>query len=377
MDAPTGRRTRNQQRPSRARRGRPRVVTVFGTRPQFIKLAALWKSLEAAFDSVLIDSGQHYDWNLSGVFRTEAGVRQPDDHLEIGSAPAASQIGRIADSLDGRLAKLAPDAVLVIGDTSTTVGAAIAAAYRGIPLGHIEAGLRSFDQSAPEEKNRIIADHLATWRFCPTRTAIAHLKAEGIARGVFGTGDLMYERWLEWRHDQRLASRADSPDAYYLATVHRAENVDDHASLKKLLAILRNLDAPVVFPIHPRTRNTLQKHRLWGTLTRMKHLRMLNPISHGETLRYTVSARAVLTDSGGLQREAYWCGVPCVILRARTEWMELIRAGAGVLTGLDHRLVQRALSHPRRCRLVADPVFRQRRPSVNIIRILARELAAG
>jgi UDP-N-acetylglucosamine 2-epimerase len=190
-------------------KARPLVVTVFGTRPQFIKLAVLWRELEARFRSVLIDSGQHYDWELAGALHRETGLRLPDFHLGVGSASSAAQIGRVADALDSRLSRLKPDAVIVIGDTSTTAGGTIAAAYRGIPIAHVEAGLRSFDKSAPEEKNRIIADHLSRWRFCPIRSAIAHLRREGIREGLYGVGDLMYQHWLE--HSSLLASATRLP----------------------------------------------------------------------------------------------------------------------------------------------------------------------
>jgi UDP-GlcNAc3NAcA epimerase len=359
-------------------RARPVVVTVFGTRPQFIKMSVLWGALEKPFRSILIDSGQHYDYSLAGVFHDEIGVRQPDYHLGIRGGGVAVQIGRIAESLDRRLPKLRPDALIVVGDTSTTAGGAIAAAYRGIPLAHIEAGLRSFDPAAPEEKNRIIADHLATWRFCPSTAAIDQLRAEGITAGVVGSGDLMYENWRRRQEDLR-AGACPLPwglqkRAFYFVTCHRAQNVDDPKRLRHLAAILGDLDQPAVFAVHPRARKNLHRLGLWSTLRRVPHLRMTPPLPHLTSLDLIASARVVLTDSGGIQREACWSRTPCVVLRSFTEWRELLAVGAGVLTDLDPVRVRRALRRPWRVRPIPDRVFRRADASRRITDRLARDL---
>ena len=360
-------------------KARPLVVTVFGTRPQFIKLAVLWRELESEFRSVLIDSGQHYDWELAGALRKDTGLRRPNYHLGVGSAPAASQIGRVADALDQRLARLKPDAVLVIGDTSTTAGGAIAASYRGIPVGHIEAGLRSFDKSAPEEKNRVIADHLSHWRFCPTRTAMGNLRAEGIRDGVYGVGDLMYQHWLA---QHRKSDALDLPEGlipgqYYFVTAHRAENVDAPDRLKRLIRILELLDAPFVYPVHPRTRRNLVKLGLWARLTGNPKAYLLPPVPYSLSLALVARARAVLTDSGGLQREAFWDGTPCLILRDVTEWPELISAGAGVLVSLKADKVSRALTKRWRMSDQQDNILATRNPARSIIRRLDHDLRAS
>lgn len=357
-------------------KARPLVVTVFGTRPQFIKLAVLWRELETEFRSVLIDSGQHYDWELAGALRHDTGLRRPNMHLGIGSAPAAAQIGRVADALDQRLARLKPDAVLVIGDTSTTAGGVIAASYRGIPVGHIEAGLRSFDKSAPEEKNRVIADHLSRWKFCPTRTAMENLRAEGIRAGVYGVGDLMYQHWLAQHRSSDLLNLPKGliPGQYYFVTAHRAENVDAADRLKQLIRILELLDAPFVYPVHPRTRRNLVKLGLWVRLTRNPKTHLLPPVPYSLSLALVARAKAVLTDSGGLQREAYWDGTPCLILRDVTEWPELISAGAGVLVGLRPDEAVAAISRRWRISAQLDKIFTARNPARSISRYLSRDL---
>ncbi|HWO57259.1 MAG TPA: UDP-N-acetylglucosamine 2-epimerase (non-hydrolyzing) [bacterium] len=355
-------------------RARPLVVTVFGTRPQFIKLAVLWRPLEERFRSVLIDSGQHYDWELAGVMHADTGLRLPDLHLGVGSSSPAAQIGRVADALDARLARLRPQTVIVFGDTSTTAGAAIAAAYRGIPVAHIEAGMRSFDRSAPEEKNRLIADHLARWRFCPTRTAMANLRREGMRDGLHAVGDLMYEHWLGQRPS--LSPPAElPPGGYYYVTTHRAENVDAPERLRSLVRILSGLDAPTVWPVHPRTRKRLTAAGLWQRLRKRPNLMLLPPVPHSRSLALTAGARMVLTDSGGVQREAYWSGVPCLILRDVTEWVELLDCGAARLVGLDARRARAAIDRRWIRRPVTDRIFRQRAPSRVIVRTLARDLA--
>ncbi|MEW5702864.1 MAG: UDP-N-acetyl glucosamine 2-epimerase [Candidatus Zixiibacteriota bacterium] len=362
----------------RVRRSRPVVVTVFGTRPQFIKLSVLWEALESRFRSILIDSGQHYDFALSGSFHSETGLRRPDIHLGLGSAAAAGQIGRLAQRLDRLFPRLAPDAVIVVGDTSTTAGAALAAAYRNIPLAHVEAGLRSFDLSTPEEKNRVLADHLATWRFCPSRAAIANLSREGIDRGVYGVGDLMYENWRKWQFDipslGEIGQWGLKPRECYFLTCHRAQNVDEPDRLRRLVRILYGLDRDTVFAVHPRARKNLQRLGLWAKLARCRHLRLAPPLPHRAALALIANSRAVLTDSGGIQREAYWARTPCLVLRASTEWNELVECGAGVLTDLDLDRVQRALARRRRIRPLDDRCFGYRRPSSRIARCLESAL---
>lgn len=363
----------------RSDKGRPRplVVTVFGTRPQFIKLAVLWRELETRFRSVLIDSGQHYDWELAGAVRSDTGLRKPNIHLGVRSGTPASQIGRIADVLDRKLATLKPEAVIVIGDTSTTAGGTIAAAYRGIPVAHVEAGLRSFNRSAPEEKNRILADHLSQWRFCPTNSAIAHLRTEGLRTGNYGVGDLMYEHWLEQSSTSKSAFiQADLPSGdYYYVTAHRAENVDSPEMLGALVRILESLACPVVYPIHPRTQRNLKRLGYWKRLRHNPQIHLIPPVTYSASIALVRGAKMVLTDSGGLQREAYWSRVPCLVLRDVTEWPELVSAGAGALVGLDAVRVSTALKRRWHQKPVADRIFSRRNPAKAIVERLGRDLA--
>lgn len=352
---------------------------MFGTRPQLVKLAALWSQLEHSFQSVLVDSGQHYDAEMAGAFYKGENIRPPDVYLGVRAATPAVQIGKIADALDGLLDRLRPAAVITFGDTSTTAGAAIAAGYRNIPMAHIEAGMRSFDRSTPEEKNRILADQLATWRFCPTRTAADNLKAEGLSTGIAGVGDVMFECF---RRNLPVVKASDvvqqfglQEKDYYLITCHRAENVDDPGQLARLFDILTRLGRHTVYPVHPRTKKNLIQRKLWARLKKQAHIRLTAPLTHLQTLALAASARAVLTDSGGLQREAYWLRTPCLTLRDRTEWVETVTCGANRLVGLDWERTRRALSRPWRIAAIRDPYFRVRTPSARIVARLRRDLA--
>ncbi len=357
---------------------RPLVVSVFGTRPQLVKLSAVWTQLEQAFRSILVDSGQHYDSKLAGAFYSGESIRKPDVHLGVRADTPATQIGRIAEALDGVFKKRKPHAVITFGDTSTTAGAAIAASYRGIPMAHIEAGMRSFDRSTPEEKNRILADQLATWRFCPTRTAVTNLKNEGLRTGVAGVGDVMFESFL--RNQAALktsdsAQRFGLPEReYYFLTCHRAENVDDPERLKCLFEILTRLDRPVVYAVHPRARKNFIRQKLWARLKKVDHLRLTAPLAHQQTLALAASARVVLTDSGGLQREACWLGTPCLTLRDRTEWIETVQCGANRLVDLRWDRVRKALARRWHISTISDPYFRIRTPAARIIARLKRDL---
>lgn len=368
---------RERKQPQRA--PRPVVVSVFGTRPQLIKLAAIWELLDKCFHSILIDSGQHYDFNLADVFYEDQGIRRPDLHLGVSRGTPGSQIARIADLLDRSLRRLNPAAVLTFGDTSTTAGAALAAAYNNIPIAHIEAGLRSFDRSSPEEKNRLLADHLATWRFCPTMTAVRNLRREGITEGVHGVGDILYESFRRERlgrgRSRALAAYGLKPKAYYLITCHRAENVDDPDRLRCLVSVLLNLGYPVVFPIHPRARKNLKRQRLLAGLMRRKQLILTPPLGYHQTLSLLAGAQAVLTDSGGLQREACWLQTPCLTLRDRTEWVETVQCGANRVVDLDPERVMRALNRPWNIKALRDPCFQLKDPARRIVMRLGRDLA--
>jgi UDP-N-acetylglucosamine 2-epimerase len=357
---------------------RPLVVSVFGTRPQLVKLSAMWKPLDEAFRSYLVDSGQHYDFSLAGAFYSGWRLRRPDAFLNARADTPTRQISRIADALDDVLRRKRPAAVIVYGDTSTTAGAAIAAAYRNVPVAHVEAGLRSFDMTAAEEKNRILTDHLATWLFCPTGTAIANLKNEGIRHGVSGVGDILYQSFLLRKralmHSDALREFGLQRGNYFFFTCHRAETVDNPERLRLIVELLQSLPGPVLFPVHPRTKRELLRTRLWQKLQRSGAIHPIAPIDHDTTLSLISQAGTVITDSGGVQREAYWCGTPCLTLRDRTEWVELVECGANRLVGQDAELVRRSLRRSVKLKRMTDPYFRRRNASEAIVRILEHRL---
>jgi UDP-GlcNAc3NAcA epimerase len=314
-------------------------MTVVGARPQFVKAAPLSRALRRRLREVLVHTGQHYDPDMSASFFDELGIPAPDHHLGVGSASHGAMTGRMLEALERVMADVRPDLVLVLGDTNSTLAGALAAAKLGIRVAHVEAGLRSFDPAMPEEINRKVADHLSQLLFCPTPTAVANLRREGIRRGVHRSGDVMMDAVLQNLRRARSRAPVAPLEPYYLATLHRQENVDDPARLGALLEVLGRLPHPTVFPVHPRTRA-----RLEGLAQGPPNgLRLRPPASYLEMLVLQSRARAVLTDSGGMQKEAFILGVPCVTLRDRTEWVETLRRGANRLAGADPRKVLRAV----------------------------------
>lgn len=318
-----------------------RIVSVVGTRPQLIKAAALSPVLRRSHDEVFVDTGQHYDEAMAGAFLGELGLPRPDHSLGIGGGTQAEQAGRMLPAVEGVLLAERPDAVVVYGDTNSTLAGTLAAAKLGLPVAHVEAGLRSFDRSMPEEVNRVVADHLATWLFAPTPTAVANLSAEGITAGVSLVGDLMQDLAArvaaEVRDPAALAATGLGLAAgrYLFATVHRAENrtVDAMRRWSALLAAVAAPERPVILALHPGTGAALEA----AGLALGGDVRIIEPQGYRTTLALQLHAAAVLTDSGGVQREAAWLGVPCLVLRDRTEWLEAVETSAGrmVVVGLD------------------------------------------
>ena len=278
---------------------------------------------------MLVHTGQHFDPEMSDIFFEELGIRTPDRHLGIAGGSHGEMTGRMLAALEGVMLELRPDAVLVYGDTNSTLAGALAAAKLHLPIAHVEAGMRSFNRSMPEEINRVLSDHVSTWLFCSTRTAIANLEAEGIRKGVYHVGDVMYDVALLFeqiaRETSDILTRLElTPRTYAVATVHRAENTDDVARLAEIIAWLqeRSHTFPVIFLVHPRTRQRLDTLRL-----SLDGLRLHPPIGYVDMARLVSQAAEVYTDSGGLQKEAYFHGVPCVTLREETEWVETIECG--------------------------------------------------
>ena len=328
-----------------------RIVSVVGTRPQLIKAAALLSALRGRHDEIFVDTGQHYDEAMAGAFFSELGLPRPDYSLGIGGGSQSEQTGRMLPAIETVLVREQPDAVLVYGDTNSTLAGALAAAKLVTPVAHVEAGLRSFDRRMPEEINRVVADHLSRWLFAPTPTAVANLAAEGIVAGVTLVGDLMQDLAARVGAEIRDPAALEAtglgvrPGRYLFATVHRAENRNP-AAIAAWIAVLASVaapDRPVVLALHPGTRAALEA----AGLAVPDAVRIVDPLGYRTTLALQLHAAAVLTDSGGVQREAAWLGVPCLVLRDRTEWLEAVESSGGrmVVVGLD---AERATAEVRR-----------------------------
>ncbi|MDP1571607.1 MAG: UDP-N-acetylglucosamine 2-epimerase (non-hydrolyzing) [Vicinamibacterales bacterium] len=313
-----------------------KVLSIVGARPQFIKAAPVHRALAARCQVVQVHTGQHYDDNMSAVFFRELGLPAPDIDLGVGSGSHARQTAAMLERLEPVLTAERPDWVVIYGDTNSTLAAAITAAKLTMPVAHVEAGLRSFNRAMPEEQNRLVADHLSSLLFCPTEAAVSHLKAEGITAGVHLVGDVMEEALADAVVRARQESTAIERlglgrSRYAVATVHRAENTDSPERLAGILAALNQLRDTVVFPVHPRTRKAIDALD-W---TPGAHVRMVDPQGYLDMVQLVSGASLVLTDSGGLQKEACWMGVPCVTLRDETEWEETVSRGWNVLAGAD------------------------------------------
>jgi UDP-GlcNAc3NAcA epimerase len=329
-----------------------KIVTVVGNRPQFIKAAAVSGPLRERHEELLVHTGQHYDDSLSKVFFAELGLAQPDRELGVGGGSNASQTARMLGALEPLLARERPRAVLVYGDTNSTLAGGLAGAQAGAAVIHVEAGMRSFDWTMPEELNRVVTDHLGDLLLCPSDTAAANLARESVHGHVEVVGDVMVDVALRRqdgaRADERTLREHDvSPGGYLLATVHRAGNVDDPERLRAVAALVAALPRPVVFVLHPRTRTRLREAHLLEQLARREGLRLTEPLGYAQFSALLCQARAVVTDSGGVQKEAYLAQVPCVTLRANTEWVETVASGWNTLADLDTEAALRALAQPR------------------------------
>lgn len=318
-----------------------KIMSVVGARPQFIKAAALSRVLRREHEEILIHTGQHYDANMSEVFFKELDVPRPDIHLEIGSGSHGYQTGTMLAALEEQFTLNRPGIVLVYGDTNSTLAGALAAAKLNIPLAHVEAGLRSHRRNMPEEINRVLTDHVSDLLFCPGQDAVDNLRAEGIMQGVYLVGDVMMEALDSAlgaaERSSGVLKRLDlSPGHFVLATVHRAQNTDDLDRLSDILQGLSGSNERVIFPVHPRTRATLSAL----PFDLGPHVTVIEPVGYLDMAMLVSRARVIVTDSGGLQKEAYWLRVPCVTLRDETEWMETVEAGWNILVGADAQSIQ-------------------------------------
>jgi len=325
-----------------------RIVTIVGNRPQFVKAAAVSRRLREEHQELIVHTGQHYDDELSRVFFEELAVPPPERELGAGSGSNSEQTARILAALEPVLADLDPDLALVYGDTNSTLAGALAAAQGGFPLGHVEAGMRSFDRSMPEELNRVLTDHASDLLLCSTQTAMDNLEREAARGEAHLVGDVMADVSLAFRdiaeeRSRALEERGLEPRGYLVVTAHRPGNVDDPERLRRLVELLEALPGPVVFPLHPRTEARLLAGELLERLGAVPGLELAPPLGYLDFLKLARHARAVLTDSGGVQKEAYLLGVPCVTLRDTTEWVETVKAGWNVLVDLDRNKAPAAL----------------------------------
>ncbi len=350
-----------------------KILTVVGARPQFVKAAAVSRVLREKHTETLVHTGQHYDEGMSQVFFRELGIPEPDYNLEVGSAGHSAQTGEMLIRMEPIFLREKPDWVLVYGDTNSTLAGALAASKLHIPVAHVEAGLRSFNRKMPEEINRVLTDHVSQLLFCPTQKAADNLKLEGVTSGVHIVGDVMYDAVL--RHSDSaekkssiLASLGLKSKNYLLATIHRASNVDETQTLLDLLETFALLGETVVFPVHPRTRKAIQT----AGFAPGGNVRLIEPIGYLDMLWLEKNARMILTDSGGVQKEAYWFGTPCITLREETEWVETVEAGWNMVVGTRReRIIDavRSVSPP-----AARPnLFGDGTASENIVRLLENE----
>ena len=344
-----------------------KIVTIVGARPQFIKAAVVSRAVEShnqksppqrSIREILVHTGQHYDYLMNRVFFKELEISKPDYNLGVGSGSHGKQTGIMIERIETVLEKEKPESVVVYGDTNSTLAGALAAAKLNIPVAHVEAGLRSYVRTMPEETNRLITDHLSTFLFCPTTQAIRNLSKEGIIDGrtriVKNVGDVMYDSILYYSKiaEKKSSILADlglyNPHSairipqYYLATLHRAENTDDPGRLESIVAALNEIgrEVPVILPLHPRTRKMMKIHHL---ISKAQKVKFIDPVSYLNMLMLEKNARAILTDSGGVQKEAYWLRVPCITLRDETEWIETVKSGWNVLVGTGTRGILKGL----------------------------------
>ena len=383
-----------------------KIVTIVGARPQFIKAAAVSRAIQKSnkrknrIQEIWVHTGQHYDYLMDKVFFDELDLPRPDYHLGVGSGSHGRQTGVMLEKVEAVIKKEKPMVVMVYGDTNSTLAGALAAAKQNILVAHVEAGLRSYHRTMPEEINRLLTDHLSTFLFCPTDQAIRNLLREGIKGGrtkiVRNVGDVMYDLILYYSRiaekrstiltkldlitphprTERFQTVPYRAQNYYLATLHRAENTDDPRRLKSILTALNEMGrkTPVVLPLHPRTKKMIKVHHLFPGF---KNIKFIEPVSYLDMLNLEKSAKAILTDSGGIQKEAFWLKVPCLTLREETEWFETVKKGWNVLTGTEVKTILREVDHLEKRRRFpkTDKIFGDGKAGEKIIQTLLRHSA--
>ena len=327
-----------------------KIASIVGARPQFIKLAPVSLALRKRFDEIIIHTGQHYDREMSKLFFEELAIPKPDYNLGVGSGTQGYQTGEMLRKIEEVFLAEKPDMALVFGDTNSTIAGALAAAKLHIPIIHVEAGLRSFNRSMPEEVNRVLTDHCSDLLFAPTVTAVENLEKEGITKGVHNVGDVMYDALLRNKkiaaEHSTILDRLDLvPGSYSVLTIHRQSNTDIRKNLENILGAVLESGRDIVFPVHPRTRKIMENYGLGSKLVG-SNIHLVGPQGYLDFLRLLNSAETILTDSGGVQKEAYLLGVPCITLRSETEWVETTWEGRNILVGANKEKILQALETP-------------------------------
>lgn len=354
-----------------------KILTVVGARPQFVKAAMVSRALRAeGAEEALVHTGQHYDDNMSKVFFEEMEIPPPEINLGVGSGSHAWQTGEAMQRLEQVCGERKPDAMLVYGDTNTTMAGALVGAKLCVPVAHVEAGLRSFDRTMPEEVNRLVTDHLSTWLFCPTETAVKNLTREGVTQGVHRVGDVMFDAALHFGAMARASSDVlerlgVKEKGFVLATVHRDFNTDDARRVKGIMEGFFLCEDPVIFPAHPRVRKQLQAFGLDARIRESKDVHVIDPVGYLDMIRLEMAARVIVTDSGGVQKEAFFHGVPCVTVRPSTEWVETVELGWNRLVEAEADAICRAVREATTPQGSPPPLYGRGDAAVRIAWVLA------
>ncbi len=349
-----------------------RIVSIVGARPQFVKSAPVSRAIaQAGHREFLLHTGQHYDYGMSKIFFDELNLREPDINLGVGSGTHAQQVAQMLVGIEQVLVEYKPDVVLVYGDTNSTLAGALAASQLHIKLAHIEAGLRSYNRLMPEEHNRVLTDHCSDLLFCPTHTALDNLHKESVVEGVHLVGDTMYDAVLQYgdlaRQRSSILHQLEIHSAgYLLLTIHRAYNTDDPSALASILSAFAAMDEVVIFPVHPRTRHALAASQIKPS----SNIHLIDPVGYLDMLMLEQNARIILTDSGGMQKEAYFFKTPCLTLRPETEWVETLSGDWNKLVGSNRAAIADAVSSLRIPSTLPAPVFGDGHAGDKIVRLL-------
>ncbi len=358
-----------------------KILTIVGARPQFIKAASLSKYLKNITDikEIILHTGQHYDHYMNGNFFSELEIPTPDYNLGVGSDTHARQTAKMMMGIEDVVLKEWPNFILIYGDTNSTIAGALVGAKLYIPIVHVEAGLRSYDREMPEEINRIVSDTISTILFCPTQTAVNNLKKEGITKGVYNVGDIMLETYLYYKIQAQKNSKILNklklkPKEFILCTVHRASNTDNIINLKNIFIGLTDSKETIILPLHPRTKKIIyQNNSLKKYIGR--NIRIINPIGYLDMICLEANAKKIVTDSGGIQKEAYFNKVPCITLRENTEWIETIEEGVNKLVGVIPKKIKESINNfyiPEK--KYSKNLYGDGRTSEKIVKILHQQL---